>query len=106
MFVKLTAIYFLTTDHAKSRSGQPVLLNQATGQAYLPGDALVAYESWPTMPASQLVNKMASWRDFSDEERRLIEQFSGVQRQTEVPERRTRDLSHGQRPLTSNWQSK
>ncbi len=106
MFVKLTATYFLTTDHAKSRSGQPVLLNQATGQAFLPGDALVAYESWPKMPASQLVNKMAAWRDFSGEERRLIEQFSGVQRQSEVPERGRRDPSRGQRSLTSNWQSK
>ena len=106
MSVKLTATYILTTDHAKSRSGQSVLLDQATGQAFLPSDTLVAYESWPKMPAAQVVSKMASWRDFSDEERRLIEQFSGVQRQTEVPERRRRDLSRGQRPLTSNGQSK
>ena len=85
MQVKLTANYFLTTDHAKSRSGQPVLVNRATGQAFLPGDALVAYDSWPKMPASQVVSKMASWRDFSGEERRLIELFVGIQRQPGAP---------------------
>jgi hypothetical protein len=93
MLVKLTATYFLTTDHAKSRSGQPVLVNRATGQAFLPGDALVAYESWPKMPASQVVNKMATWRDFSGEERRLIELFVGIQRQPEAHTRNTREES-------------
>jgi hypothetical protein len=73
--VKLTATYFLTTDHTKSRSNQPVLFNKATGQAYLPNERFVAYESWPVMPATQVVNKMATWRDFSGEERLLIERF-------------------------------
>jgi hypothetical protein len=85
MQVKLTATYFLTTDHAKSRSGQPVLLNRTTAQAFLPSDAFVAYESWQKMPAAQVVAKMTSWRDFSNEERGLLERFSGVQRQSEVP---------------------
>ena len=106
MFVKLTATYFLTTDHAKSRSGQPVLLNRTTAQAFLPSDAFVAYESWQEMPAAQVVNKMALWRDFSEEERRLIERFASVQRQPEVPGRRTKDDSRSQHPLTSNRQSR
>ena len=106
MQVKLTATYFLTTDHAKSRSGQPVLLNRTTAQAFLPSDAFVAYESWQKMPAAQVVNKMASWRNFSQEERRLIEWFAGIQRQPEVPGRRTKDDSRSQHPLTSNRQSR
>ena len=85
MQVKLTATYFLTTDHAKSRSGQPVLVNRATGQVFLPSDAFAAYETWPAMPAAQVVTKMASWRDFSGEERRLIEKFVGIQHQAEAP---------------------
>jgi hypothetical protein len=90
MFAELTATYFLTTDHAKSRFDQPVLVNRATGQSFLPSDTLVAYDFWPEMPAAQVVRKMASWRDFSDEERRLIDEFVGTQRQTEVPRQRAR----------------
>jgi hypothetical protein len=76
--VKLTATYFLTTDHVKSRWDQPVLINKATGQAYLPNDTLAAYESWPRMPATQIVNRMALWRNFSGDERGLIERFLGI----------------------------
>jgi hypothetical protein len=93
MFVKLTANYFLTTDHAKSRSGQPVLVNRATGQAFLSSDTLVAYESWQKMTAAQVVGKMASWRDFSVEERRLIELFVGIQRQHGAPTSKMREGS-------------
>ena len=100
MFVKLTANYFLTTDHAKSRYDQPVLFNRATGQAFLPSDKFAAYESWLVMPAAQVVQKMASWGEFSEEERRLIERFLGVQRQIEVPGRNTRDESSISRSLT------
>lgn len=85
--VKLTATYFLTTDHVKSRWDQPVLFNKATGQAYLPDDTFSAYESWPKMPATQIVNRMALWGNFSGEERGLIEQFLGIypQRPASVP---------------------
>jgi len=76
--VKLTATYFLTTDHRKSRLDQPVLFNKATGQAYLPNEAFVAYETWPIMPATQVVTKMATWRNFSGEERYFIERFLGI----------------------------
>jgi hypothetical protein len=100
MQVKLTATYFLTTDHAKSRFGQPVLINRTTGQAFLPSDAFIAYESWGKMPAAQVVNKMASWRDFSEEELTLIELFSGIQRQPEVPRPRREDVSGSPRSLT------
>ena len=88
--VKLTATYFLTTDHAKSRLGQPVLFNKATGQAYLPNDTFAPYESWPLMSATQIVNRMASWRNFSGEERHLIERFLGIHRQEPVSSPKTR----------------
>lgn len=106
MHVKLTATYFLTTDHAKSRFDQPVLVNRATGQAFLPSDAFAAYEFWQIMPADQVVNKMAAWRNFSEEERRLIERFLGVQRQPEAPGRKTRDDSGGPRSLALRWLSR
>lgn len=104
--MKLTATYFITTDHAKSRFGQPVLVNRATGQTFLPSDSFQAYESWQEMPATQIVNKMASWRDFSVEERKLIQWFLGIQREPEVPGRKTRDASDTSRPLTFKWQSR
>lgn len=93
MQVKLTASYFLTTDHPKSRLGQPVLVNRTTGEAFLPSDAFVAYESWQKMPAAQVVAKMTSWRDFSGEERSLIELFVGIQRQPEAPTSKVREES-------------
>jgi hypothetical protein len=101
--VKLTATYFLTTDHVKSRWDQPVLFNKATGQAYLPNDTLAAYESWPRMPATQIVNKMASWRNFSGEERGLIERFLGIypQRPASVP--KTGMESRSFNPSPSRW---
>lgn len=105
MIVKLTANYFLTTDHAKSRFDHPVLVSRATGEAFLPSDSFQAYESWQKMPATQVVNKMASWRDFSMEERKLIERFLSIQREPEVPGRKTRDASDTPRPLTFKWQS-
>jgi hypothetical protein len=100
MIVKLTATYFITTDHEKSRFGQPVLVNRATGQAFLPSDSLQAYESWQKMPATQIVNKMASWRDFSVEERKLIERFLGIQREPEGPRPKTGDVSDTPRYFT------
>jgi len=103
MHVKLTATYFLTTDHAKSRFGQPVLVNRATGQAFLPSDAFAAYESWQIMQAAQVVNKMSSWRNFSKEERTLIEQFLGVHSQPGVPAPQTRDEPRGPRSLGLKW---
>jgi len=106
MHVKLTANYYLTTEHAKSRFDQPVLVNRATGQAFLPSDALAAYESWEKMPAAKVVNKMASWRNFAEEERRLIERFSGIQRHTEAPVHKTRHESDGSRSLTLKWLSR
>jgi hypothetical protein len=97
MQVKLTATYFLTTDHPEGKYDQPVLINRATGQAFMPYDAFVAYESWPVMSATQVVSKMSRWRDFSAEERRLIEQFLGIEHQDELPISKVRkgsDTSH------------
>ncbi|MCU0595003.1 MAG: hypothetical protein MUC98_06005 [Desulfobacterota bacterium] len=104
--VKLTATYFLTTDHVKSRWDQPVLCNKATGHAYLPNDALAAYESWPRMPATQVVNKMASWRSFSGEERGLIEQFLGIQPQRVAFASKTKTEPGSFNPLADRWRSR
>jgi hypothetical protein len=104
--VKLTATYFLTTDHAKSRRDQPVLFNKATGQAYLPNDALMPYESWPMMPASLVVNKMASWRNFSGEERRFIEQFLGLTRQGPSSSANSKIDSRYAPPSPAKWASR
>lgn len=104
--VKLTATYFLTTDHVKSRGDQPVLFNKATGQAYLPNDAFAAYESWPRMPATQIVNKMASWRSFSGEERGLIERFLGIYPQRPESPPRTRMESRSFNSSPGRWLSR
>lgn len=106
MHVKLTATYFLTTDHAKSRFGQPVLVNRATGQAFLPSDAFAPYESWQIMQAAQVVNKMTSWRNFSREEHRLIEQFLGIHNLPEAPATETKGESRGSFSPRLKWLSR
>jgi hypothetical protein len=106
MQVKLTATYFLTTDHPKGKYDQPVLINRATGQAFLPYETFAAYESWPVMSATHVVSKMASWRDFSVEERGLIEQFLGIEHQDQLPGSKVRERSGTSRSVSSRGLSR
>jgi hypothetical protein len=106
MQVKLTATYFLTTDHAKSRFGQPVLVNRSTGQAFLPSDAFAPYESWQIMKADQVVKKMASWGTFSKAEQGVIDQYLGFHNPPEGSVTKEGEASRDTRPLRLKWQSK
>jgi hypothetical protein len=106
MQVKLTANYFLTTDHAKSRFGQPVLVDRATGQAFLPSDAFAPYEFWQTMKADQIVKRMASWGTFSKAEQGLINQFLGFDNPPESPASKERNEPRDHQPVTLKWQSR
>lgn len=45
MQVNLSGSWELSTDHAASSYGQPVLVNRATGEAFGPGDILKPYPS-------------------------------------------------------------
>jgi hypothetical protein len=95
----------LTKDHLKSRFGQPVLVSRATGQAYLPDDTFAPYKTWPRMPATQIVNKMAFWGNFSGEERELIERFLVSYPQMVASPPKTRMESNSLNSLPGRWLS-
>ena len=78
--VVLTPSYVLTTEHATSKSGQPVLVHRVTGEAFGPGDILEALPSWgwAYTPAWLAVERMAANRseEFTSEERRFVDSFA------------------------------
>jgi len=75
MKVTLKPSWELTTDHPASSYGQPVLVNRGSGEAFGPGDILTPYPSWGMMPASGAVERMASNKKFTDEERAFVSRF-------------------------------
>ena len=77
MILKLKT-WELTTEHAASSYGQPVLVNRATGEAYGPGDILKPYPSWGLMLATEAVKRMAATVKLTEEENALAEKFAGL----------------------------
>ncbi len=75
MKIHLLTRWELTTDHAASSYGQPVLVNHDTGEAFGPGDITKCYASWPYQPASRAVERMAARCELTDEERATVERF-------------------------------
>jgi hypothetical protein len=65
----------LTTEHAASSYGQPVLVNRGSGEAYGPGDILRPYTSWGYITAAAAVERMTSIRNLTDDERIFVERF-------------------------------
>lgn len=49
----------LTTDHAQSSYGQPVLVNRATCEAYGSGDLVCLYPNWHWQLATDAVRRLA-----------------------------------------------
>lgn len=67
----------LTTDHAASSYGQPVLVNRATGEAFGPGDIVQCYPSWGYLPAALAVDRLAAAESLDDEQIALVSRFTG-----------------------------
>ncbi len=59
MKVTLTRAWELSDEHARSRAGQPVLVNRGTGAAYGPGAPVDAFPLWGVLPAARLVAHLA-----------------------------------------------
>jgi hypothetical protein len=74
--VTLTPSFELTTEHAASSYGQPVLFNrQAGSEAYGPGDIVQCYPSWPLQPAAMAVERMAKTKTLTLDERLFVDKF-------------------------------
>lgn len=65
----------LSTEHAASSYGQPVLVHRATGEAYGPGDILTAYPSYGPRPAAAVVRRLARTATLDNEGLALVERF-------------------------------
>jgi hypothetical protein len=73
--VHLSANYCLTTEHAASRCGQPVLVYRPTGEAFGPGDVMQAYPSWGFMPALHVAIRLAERSRLDDTDRATLDAF-------------------------------
>jgi hypothetical protein len=78
MRVQLKPNYVLTDEHAAGSSGQPVLMNTETGEAFGPMDVFEPSESYGTMLARAAVKKMIRGKTFPPEEQKLIWKFVGL----------------------------
>ncbi len=76
MKVTLTPSWELSTEHAASSYGQPVLVNRETGEAFGPADPVRPDPSCALMSGRLAVARMrASTGDFTDEQWACIDKF-------------------------------
>jgi len=68
----------LSTEHAASSHGHPVLVCRVTGEACGPRDVVECYPSWGYLPAGRAVARLARMRDLSAAECSLVEIFVGA----------------------------
>lgn len=76
MQVNLSGSWELSTDHAASSYGQPVLVNRTTGEAFGPGDILKPYPSYGFMSAAEAVRRLSKTADLDAEGRDLAAKFA------------------------------
>ena len=78
MQINLSGSWDLSTDHAASSYGQPVLVNRATGEAFGPGDILKPYPSWGFMVGAEAVRRLAKTAKLDAEGRNLVAKFADL----------------------------
>ena len=78
MKVTLVPNWQLTSEHAASSWGQPVLVNRTTREAYGPCDMVKCYSSWDWMTAADAVRCMAKMRKQSARGLGAIKAFLGT----------------------------
>jgi hypothetical protein len=86
MTVQLTPSWQLTTEHAASSYGQPVLLDRGTNTVYGAADICKPYASWGFKPAALHVERMANIKRFDpdSDEGRLIDAFVSLYLSTQT----------------------
>lgn len=71
----LSPTWKLSTDHAASSLGIPVLVSCASGAAYGPGDIVKLYPSYGLGVASDQVRRLARTKQLDNEGEALVEKF-------------------------------
>jgi hypothetical protein len=67
MGVTLSLPWELSTDHPTAHSGEPVLVNQRTGEAIPSTHFVEAFSAWGRMTAVQTVWRMGRGKKFQDD---------------------------------------
>lgn len=80
MKVNLSGSWELSTDHAASSYGQPVLANRTTREVFGPGDILKPYPSYGFMLAADAVRRLSKTAKLDAEELALVEKFADLGR--------------------------
>ncbi len=78
MKASLAPSWELSTEHAASSYGQPVLVHRATGDAYGPGDIVKPYPSYGYVPALDAVARLAKTARLGKNGRALVARFLAV----------------------------
>lgn len=77
MKTSISPSWELTTEHAASSCGQPVLRHRFSGDIYGPGDIVTAYASFGPMPARAAVKRLAKTAKLDADGRELVIRFCG-----------------------------
>jgi len=75
MNVKLSPSWTLTTEHAASSYGQPVLVHRTDGVAFGPGDIVKPYPSYGYMTAAAAVQRLAKTARLGVKGKALVGRF-------------------------------
>jgi hypothetical protein len=71
----LAPSWVLTTEHAACSSGQPLLVDRSTGDAYGPDDIVQPYNTWNVIPAAEAVVRLAETQALNAEAQALVSRF-------------------------------
>jgi hypothetical protein len=77
MKASLSPSWDLSTEHAASRHGQPVLVNRSTGEAFGAGDIVTLHASYGYMIAAEGVARLAKRAKLTAKGKALVAQFVG-----------------------------
>jgi hypothetical protein len=79
----LSPTYLLTTDHAASQGGVPVLVHRTTGAAYAPTDLIEVRSSQRPSTAASFVTRMTQAMVLGPVDTEMVARFCGMDAQTQ-----------------------
>ena len=77
MKVSLSPSWELSTEHAASSYGKPVLVQRSSKQAFGPGDSVRVYPAWGFLPATKAVARLATLTRLTPDAQALVDRFVG-----------------------------
>ncbi len=75
MKASLSPSWELSTEHAASSYGQPVLVQRSSKQAFGPADIVRIYPRWGFLPAARAVARLATLTPLGAEAQALVDRF-------------------------------